>query len=275
MNIETYLRRIRVERPDQVDLKTLTRLQRAHQQAVAFENIDVRAGIPLSLDPTALADKIIDRGRGGFCYELNFLFSRLLEELGFPVTLLAAGVFDEQGQPGPPFDHLCLRVDLETGPFLCDVGFGRAAVRPLSLTASELIEDPAGEFRLRCLENARDGFGTPDSPPWSLARQAPWDSRADTEGWMPLYLFDLQPRRIEDFAERFDHHQHSADSIFPNGLMMTRATESGRIGIRDMQWSTVENDHREAGEFPDLPARRQTILADYGIELPSAIDRRI
>lgn len=271
--VEEYLRRIRVGRPDAADFTTLARLQAAHQQQVVFENIDVRAGIPLSLDPAALAEKIIHRGRGGFCYELNFLFSRLLEELGFRVTLLAAGVHDDEGHAGPPFDHLCLRVDLPAGPFLCDVGFGRAALRPLPLAPATRIEDPSGEFRLLRLEEPAAGFGLPESAPWLLARQAPWDSRADTDGWMPLYMFDLQPRRIEDFGERLLYHQHSRGSIFPAGLMLTRATTSGRIAIRDMQWSTVKGDRRESGEFPDFDARRQAVLADYGIELPAAVDK--
>ena len=273
MIVEEYLRRILIERPVATDLATLSRLQEAHQQQVVFENVDVRAGIPLSLDPAVLAEKIIGQGRGGFCYELNFLFSLLLEELGFRVTLLAAGVHDDEGRPGPPFDHLCLRVDLADGPFLCDVGFGRAALRPLPLTPAESIEDPAGEFRLLRLEKPGDGFGSPDSPPWFLARQAPWDSRADSQGWMPLYMFDLLPRRIEDFGERFLYHQRSEGSIFPGGLMLTRATANGRIAIRDMQWSKVEGGRREAGEFPDIEARRGAVLDDYGIELPTGIDK--
>jgi N-hydroxyarylamine O-acetyltransferase len=270
--VEEYLRRIRIERPVATDLATLSRLQAAHQQQVVFENIDVRAGTPLSLDPATLAEKIIQRGRGGFCYELNFLFSLLLEELGFRVTLLAAGVHDDEGRPGPPFDHLCLQVDLPAGPFLCDVGFGRAALRPLPLVPASNIEDPVGDFRLLHLEEPSAGFGVPESPPWFLARQAPWDPRADNEGWMPLYLFDLRPRRIEDFGERFLYHQHSEGSIFPGGLMLTRATANGRIAIRDMQWSTMEGDRRDAGEFPDYEARRQAVFADYGIELPAAVD---
>ena len=161
--IEAYLSRLHLERPPEPDLAALRALQAAHQREIPFENLDVYTGVPLSLDIEALAEKILERRRGGFCYELNFLFSQLLAGLGYPVRLMSAGVFSDEGIVGPPFDHLCLRVEADGEPWLCDVGFGRAALHPLPLAPAEQIDDPAGAFRLRRLEGAQDGFGPPSS----------------------------------------------------------------------------------------------------------------
>src|SRR5262249_9039065 len=60
--------------------------------SVPFENLDIHLGRPIVLDDDVFFDKIVERRRGGFCYELNGLFAALLRELGFDVTMLSAGV---------------------------------------------------------------------------------------------------------------------------------------------------------------------------------------
>ena len=56
------------------DSETLFRLQRAFLQAVPYENLDILAGIPLSLAEDALYDKLVTRRRGGYCFEINGFF---------------------------------------------------------------------------------------------------------------------------------------------------------------------------------------------------------
>ena len=36
-----------------------------------FENLSIHLGEPIVLELAALVDKLVDRRRGGFCYELN------------------------------------------------------------------------------------------------------------------------------------------------------------------------------------------------------------
>ena len=54
--IEAYLNRIGHTGPVTLDLAGLSAIHRAHQRAVPFENLDILAGIPLSLDHEALFD---------------------------------------------------------------------------------------------------------------------------------------------------------------------------------------------------------------------------
>src|SRR5215207_11196611 len=111
MDIQAYLRRIHYRGDLTPTATTLRELHRAHLLAVPFENLDIHLGRPIVLDQDALFDKIVTRRRGGFCYELNGLFALLLRELGFEVTLLAAGVARADGGFGPEFDHLTLLVE--------------------------------------------------------------------------------------------------------------------------------------------------------------------
>lgn len=125
---ETYLRHLDTPAPQRPDLASLNRLIAAHQQRVAFENVDVLLDRPIRIDADAVFAKVVERGRGGYCYELNNLFARLLLALGFQVELLGGRV-----RWGLPLDapqtmlsHLMLRVLLAEGPHLADVGFGSA-----------------------------------------------------------------------------------------------------------------------------------------------------
>ena len=56
----------------------LGRIQLAHKIMVPFENLDIVAGRPLSLDLYHLYDKIVVRRQGGVCAELNTLYNWLL-----------------------------------------------------------------------------------------------------------------------------------------------------------------------------------------------------
>ena len=90
----------------------------------------LRGSVDVSLE--AIQDKIVYRGRGGYCYEQAQLFGAVLERLGFGVERLLARV----GPDGPaarPRTHLTLRVRADGGVWLADPGFGSSPPAPLSL----------------------------------------------------------------------------------------------------------------------------------------------
>src|ERR1700734_2317841 len=120
-----YLNRVGSTPTTAGDAAGLRTLHRAHQLTVPFENLSIHLAEPISLDERDLADKIVRRRRGGFCYELNGTFALLLEALGAQVSRVAARVYGESGL-GPPFDHLALigRPADGSGPWLADVGCG-------------------------------------------------------------------------------------------------------------------------------------------------------
>ncbi|MEE2712760.1 MAG: arylamine N-acetyltransferase [Planctomycetota bacterium] len=218
MDVVSYLARIGLDAPPAVNRDGLRRLQLAHLLAVPFENLHIARRQPLSLDRGKLYEKIVEKRRGGICYELNGLFAELLEALGFQVERLSARVFSQsEGTHGRPRDHLCLRVVLEGTPWLVDVGFGRGFRSPLRLDTRDWQDDPEGRFRVLpegeelALERA-DGGGEPT----------------------PVYLLD--PREdlaLEAFEEMCLHHQTSRDSHFTLGPLCSIARADGRDSLRD------------------------------------------
>ncbi len=131
MDVSAYLARLNYSGPLTHTAEALRQLHLAHLYAVPFENLDIHLGRKIVLAEEKFFDKIVNQRRGGFCYELNGLFAALLRELGFDVTLLAAGVWNtEHERFDPEFDHLCLLVQLEER-WLADVGFGETFREPL------------------------------------------------------------------------------------------------------------------------------------------------
>jgi N-hydroxyarylamine O-acetyltransferase len=210
--ITAYLARIGVPRPALLDGAALATLHRAHQEAIPFENLSIHLDEPISLDPGDVLDKIVRRGRGGFCYELNGGLAELLRALGADVRLVSARVHTGEGRFGPPFDHLALIVRTADGggPWLVDVGFGSNAVHPLRLDDRQEQADPAGVFLLADVE---DGDV---------------EVRKDGE---PQYRVELRPRALDDFAPTCWYQQTSPRSHFTRSLICSRLTGDGRVTL--------------------------------------------
>ena len=123
-DLDAYLRRIHVSEETKVDAGYLRALHLAHLSAIPFENLDVRLGRPISLDPDALMDKLVRRRRGGYCFEHNTLFSCILRELGVRVETLEARVRPPGAQAVLPRTHMALRIVFPDRSWMADVGFG-------------------------------------------------------------------------------------------------------------------------------------------------------
>ena len=94
MEVQKYLDRIGFQGDIEISLACLTKLQHHHQLAVPFENLDVFTNRKKQLRVESLYQQVVERWRGGWCHELNGLFSWLLTTLGFDVKIVSANYFD-------------------------------------------------------------------------------------------------------------------------------------------------------------------------------------
>ncbi len=229
MDLDAYLARIGHEGPLSVDARTLAALQRAHLLAVPFENLDIIWGNPIVLDVTTHFAKIVERHRGGFCYEQNDLFAWALRTIGFRVTRLGAGVWGERDGAWDYNDeasHLLLRVDLDE-PWVADVGFGENFRAPLRLVDGLVQEQPPRTYRL-------------DREAWAGGARWTLSSRDTTGLWTPSYRFVDVPRPLPWFADRCHFLQTSPTTFFTQKRLCSLATEAGRITLSGNEW--IESD---------------------------------
>ncbi|MFI2224984.1 arylamine N-acetyltransferase [Streptomyces fradiae] len=256
--VDAYLRRIGAERPDRPTEAALRELQLRHLEAVPFENLSVHLREDVVLDAAALVGKVVDRGRGGFCYELNGAFAALLRALGYRVELLQARVYGDDGHPGIPYDHLALRVRAADGggrAWLTDVGFGDHSHFPLDLDERGEQEDPAGVFRIveapgpgpedGAGEGPEDGAGTGMAAGAGTGTAAGADGDLDVvRDGRPRYRLERRPRALADFAVGAWWHRTSPESPFTRSPVCSLLTGRGRVTLSGRRLITTEDGSR-------------------------------
>jgi N-hydroxyarylamine O-acetyltransferase len=253
MDVEAYLHRIKYEGTREASLATLRVLHRRHMRTVPFENLDIALGRPIQLDPELLFEKIVVRGRGGYCYELNGLFHDLLKALGFNVCMLSAQVRREDGSFGPKFDHMLLKVTFDD-PWLADVGFGDSFIDPLRLVPGSSHEEHGKIFGVANI----DGH-------WEVFKH-------DKEGKVPLYRFADMPRRLSEFEAMNRYQQTSPESGFTRRRICTRATSYGRITLAGMQFIVTSSGLRDERALRDQAELRRCLRERFGVKFNRSAD---
>ncbi len=248
MDLAAYLDRINYRGPLDCDAETLRQLHLAHLRNVPFENLSIHASEPIVLNDDALFEKIVKRKRGGFCYELNGLFSALLQGLGFKVKRLSAQVADAAGEFSSDFDHMTLLVTLDE-PWLVDVGFGESFIEPLRVDERAPQFQAGRTYRIEAAENYLVGL-----------------QRGDQENaWQPFYRFTLRPYDYPDFEERCRFHQTSPESHFTQNRICSMLTASGRISVSDTRLIVTENGDRSEQPIASQEQYQRLLREHFGI----------
>jgi len=222
VDVDAYLDRIGLTRAsvETETLETLALLQRAHVLAVPFENLSI-VGDPagliepgrIELSVGALYEKIVERERGGYCFELNGLFNWLLEELGFDVDRIAARVTHE-GTARPPANHHTNVVTLDRR-YVVDVGVGAPMMRrPIPLDGSPQTDDVGVTWRVAESDRPDATYCTQHRP-------------ADGGEWSTRYVFDDVPRELRYFEATNDFLQSAPESPFTSDPFVVTATDEG------------------------------------------------
>jgi len=251
--IEQYLKRLNLhlEHPYLLpSMATLMALHQAHMQNVPFENLDIHLDNKITLSLPLLFEKIVINKRGGFCYELNYLFASLLTAFGFKVSLLSAQVFDGD-VPGREFDHLLLLVEYDGCLFISDVGFGDSFISPI-----ELDSEPAEQ--LGYLYKA-----TYKKEKYILYR------KKIGEKWLPQYIFSLTPHKIEAFNEMCEFQQTSSESSFTQKSVCSIATKSGRLTISNGKFIETTNGIRSEKSIASSKHYQQILQQNFAMTLPN------
>ncbi|WP_250526622.1 arylamine N-acetyltransferase [Caballeronia sp. GAWG2-1] len=264
IDLPAYYKRIGYDQTQHTaaTLETLRALHALHPQAIPFENLDVLLGRPVRLDLASVQRKLVTNARGGYCYEHNLLFRRVLEALGFRARGYAGRVLWGRDDPAmPPRAHMLLIVDLDEGPFLTDVGFGGMTLSaPLALKSGLEQITPHGAFRL-------DGIETGTMLPGYILN-------AYIDGdWKPVYRFDLDPQYDVDYEMSNHFVSTYPSSVFVNNLLAARLAPGKRYGLFNRRLSVHDDregtSHRELKTIEEL---RRVLSDEFAIRLPDAAD---
>ena len=244
-----YLARVGLDGPD----PSLASLQAAHARSIPYENLDIPLGREIRLDVGSLVDKLVDRGRGGYCYEHNTLFAAVLEALGRPLTRHLGRVRLGDPVSPRPATHMVLLVD----GHVVDVGFGGAT--------------PLGPV-----------------PLGGEATYGPWTWRTETtvspEGedtWLvslfdlPLYTFTDRPQHPVDYLAPNHYSSTHPQSLFTQRVIAQRWEGDTQVGLVGLELTERRADARDDVRAVD-PADLGAVLRDrFGLDLADDEEARL
>lgn len=230
VNLENYFARIGYTGPRAATLEVLQELHKLHPRAIPFENLNPLTRRAVKLDIESVEYKLITQHRGGYCFEQNALFANVLTQLGFKVTpLLGRVLWGRESDAVPPRTHMILRVDMASGAWIADVGFGSVTLTaPLRLIAGNAQPSELGTFRLA------------DASHDALCLEV----QSHDESWARVYRFDLHPVEWIDYETSNWYTSTAPDSIFLSNLIVCRVLAESRLTLLNDQLNERAADGR-------------------------------
>jgi N-hydroxyarylamine O-acetyltransferase len=247
LNIKDYLERIKFPGSLLPDEATLKALHRHHLLTVPFENLDVHFKRPFDIKLKNVYDKVVNRNRGGFCYELNSLFNELLKSAGFKTKIISGRVITDKGQPGPQYDHMAILIRLDGKNLIADVGFGDLFIEPIEIK-NDIQFDGRNYFRI---DEEEDEFAIYMSP--------------DKIHFHKKYTFTADETAIRLFEPPCFDKQVSPDSHFVKNTICTLLTDRGRITVYNDKFTETIGDQKTQKTVHGDDELRAILKTRFGI----------
>jgi N-hydroxyarylamine O-acetyltransferase len=240
MNLTAYLDRIGYDGPMAPNLATLRALHRAHAMAIPYENFDVQLKRPITTDPHIAFEKLIERKRGGWCYEMNGVLGLALQALGFEVRRWT-------GDGSATHSHLFLTVDVEGTRYVCDVGFSDGPIEPYPIVAGSFTQD-GFEFRIEMEAAGR------------------WRLHNHKFGAAPNFL--AGPLDELGMTTRCQWLQTATESPFVQHAMVFRRTQGGFSSLIDRTLRTITPNEVKRTTIDTADEYVNTLKTRFGLDVP-------
>jgi N-hydroxyarylamine O-acetyltransferase len=212
--------------------------------------VDAQLGVVPSLDPDPIFEKLVERPRGGWCYEMNGLFGAALRAIGFSVVRLSCSVMrQEEGGAARSGTHLALLVDCD-GPWLCDVGFGGSLLEPLPLMEGARLDAPYTVS----LERTGDGY-------WRFTQRldAPFG-----------YDFRAEPADEALFAEKCRWQATDPGSNFTQNFVAQKRSPDRHLILRGKVLTEHGPEGTTKSTLDSADELVRTLAERFGIDEPRA-----
>ena len=260
-SVSHYLRALDLEAGEPT-LELLTQIVRRHVAAFAFSSIGVRLSDPLPLEPEQLFDRIVVRGRGGYCFEHNGLLFAVLTELGYDATIRLARVI-YNGDHLPGLTHRIAHVRIDDITYVVDAGFGPAGpAAPVAMPMPGVNTDvPWPDDRTHRVIERRPG-------------EFHLQQRTD-DGPFSLYRFDLGTYGQADCeVGHFYSHRHP-NAAFVNNLVASRILDSEIRSLRNRMYRVLRAEGHVDIEIADAEQLCSVLRDDFGLNVTDDEGRRL
>lgn len=255
VNLNAYFERIGFAGSIAPTVQTLEQLHALHPAAIPFENLSPLMGEQVLLDQQSLEKKLLTERRGGFCFEHNYLFMRILADLDYDVRPLVARVIWNKPEPATAKpSHMLVLIDIKGVNYIADVGFGGLTLTtPLRLRADVEQATPHESFRL-----------VGGDPQWTLEVKI-------GEEWRGVYVFTTEAVAEVDLWDISRDLAGNPASPFTQELRVALAPSGRRLKLHNSQYTIQPTgEDAEKRELDTVEAIRAVLAEDFGIALPES-----
>jgi N-hydroxyarylamine O-acetyltransferase len=253
---QQYLDALGLERAEP-SLTFLTQMTRRHVSTLAFSSIGPRLRDDLPLGPEHLLDRIVVRGRGGYCFEQNGLLFEVLQELGFDARIQLARVIHNQ-DVHPGLTHRVTLVTIDGREYVADVGFGPLGPpTPVPMPKDDSVDDGA-RFRVH------------EARPGEFHMQSIVDGQRYS-----LYRFDLARYGPSDCElGHFYSHRHP-EATFVNNLVASLILEDEVRSLRNRDYWVIREDSTTTTAITSAEQLRGLLASELGVQVSAAEGQRL
>lgn len=238
VDVDGILRRIGIVGRPGPSIGALAELQRAWVRTIPFENLDIVLGRPVWLDLPTIEDKLVRRGRGGYCLEHVPLFVALLRGLDWEAHQSLA-VMPDLEAAGVPATHATAIVRIGEQRWMADVGFGGGPLAPLPL---------------------RDGAEIGGDGTWAhrmVRVGSRWQQQTWRKGrWDPAHTTTAEPATAAEIAAGNQWVSTDPASLFVGRPVLMRIDERERTVLVDHELRTGRPDEPDETRRTLDPAER-------------------
>lgn len=197
--------------PGPPSLGLLEQLHRAHMFTFPFSNVEVLLGDHPGVKPATVGTQLVERRRGGYCFEHSQLFAAALETLGFSVRRALGRV----RALASPRTHMTVLVDVDGVRYLCDPGFGFSVTGPIPLVEGAVRDEGDREFSIGRIED--EGW-----PLWAFQRDGEMEHMLDES---TVHAADVSMGHLKTSTD--------PESVFLKHLMVMKHTPEGHVTVTE------------------------------------------
>lgn len=259
--VSTYLAKLGFNEPVSPTRESLDALISAHQLTIPFSTIGIhRAQDAPNLSTDALYDKVIEKGMGGYCFELNKLFQLLLESQGFDAApALCRAVRGRDARM--PINHRGIVVTLDGEMLFADVGFG--GPMPAGALSLRDGEEQTINGETYIAERASDTW-------WKIDRitKAKGDLHDDDKPSCRQTELELCTAEVDDidFAA-LSLACSQPGTLFRDHEVVNLRTKYGHMGYKDGALTIRENGSKRVLEIKSKPEQDEVLRQRFGMSI--------
>ena len=254
--LDRYLVRIGIEGVPAPDIVGLRAIIARHVATFPFETLDIYLGKAPGIDTDRAFTKMVDRKRGGWCYEQNGLLGMMLDRIDFSVIRLSCAVQNHRPSGGLPGSHLALLISLDR-PYLVDVGFGGSLTHPLPLVTGIWSDGPF-EISLEDLGGAG----------WRFTERLAW---RDPFG----FDFRAEPADEQELARMREWQANDEASPFVRRLTVQRRDGDRHLSLRGRSLTDYWPDRVRIRHIETAGELVSVLEREFELELPELLRTRL